>query len=165
MCTRSRVQIPAEPITFLFYLLLFYLFQFLKSITSWWRSIGSAPPKGSKLSIRFEKTSAKKNHLFSCENDEVIWEKVKQSARGACLLYANGENICCQKSSKVSRLKHNRGVGRIYRRWVGHCAEYCKITKILIWDQIKIIWEKSDLRSDQIVFSNSDLIWNFQIII
>ena len=38
-------------------------------------------------------------------------------------------------------------------------AENWKITNILIWDQIKIIWQKSDLRSDQIAFSKSDLIW------
>ena len=39
-------------------------------------------------------------------------------------------------------------------------SEYWKITNIMISDQIKIIWSKSDLRSDQIWFCESDLIWS-----
>ena len=38
--------------------------------------------------------------------------------------------------------------------------ELGQITFSLIWDQIKIIWSKHDLRSDQIVFWKIDLIWS-----
>ena len=38
--------------------------------------------------------------------------------------------------------------------------ELGQITFSLIWDQIKIIWSKHDLRSDQIVFFKIDLIWS-----
>ena len=65
--------------------------------------------------------------------------------------------FCVPKNAK----KLFKFLSPIYNRLVSlHGPEYWKITNIMISDQIKIIWSKSDLRSDQISFCKSDLIWS-----
>ena len=58
-------------------------------------AIGSAPLRVQNYQLDLRK-HPQKNHLFSCENDEVIWEKVKQSSSEV----VEGPAFCTHKRRK-----------------------------------------------------------------
>ena len=101
-CRRSRVQIPAEPIYLFLSFFLRFLFLFLPAFFTHLRITYDAL-------INYFSENIRKNHLFSCEKFEVIWERRPETAKTSVV----------KKSSKVLR-----SYGSVHKQCRSNCRLY-----------------------------------------